>query len=139
MPPALAPAQAFWSRLSRKQQAWLAQLKHAIRQPVPSDWLDWFGDGVLLGHISRERASQLVALLPHCAMQSGRLLWQNPSPHRLHRSRDLQAFLVQQKRLGRLTGWRDEFFCLWAQAHALLRWKHCPGCVWSEQVSGTWA
>lgn len=116
MPPALAPAQAFWSRLSRKQQAWLAQLKHAIRQPVPSDWLDWFGDGVLLGHISRERASQLVALLPHCAMQSGRLLWQNPSPHRLHRSRDLQAFLVQQKRLGRLTGWRDEFFCLWAQA-----------------------
>ncbi len=116
MPPALAPAQAFWSRLSRSQQAWLVQLKHAVRQPVPSGWLDWFGDGVLLGHVSHERAGQLVARLPHCAMQPGRLVWQTPTPNRLHRSRDLQAFLAQQNALGRLTGWRDEFFCLWAQA-----------------------
>ena len=116
MPPALPPAQAFWSRLTHRQQTWLAQLRHAVRQPIPSAWLPWFGDGVGLGYISQERAGQLVVQLPHCTMHTDRLLWQNPSANRLQRSRDLQAFLVQQRMLGRLAGWRDEFFCLWAQA-----------------------
>lgn len=114
--PALSPAQTFWSRLNRSQQAWLTQLRHVVRQAIPTAWLPWYGDGIKLGYVCRERAGQLVVQLPHCTMHTDRLLWQNPSPHRLHRSRDLQAFLVQQKMLGRLTGWRDEFFCLWAQA-----------------------
>lgn len=115
MAQALPPTHAFWSRLNRDQQDWLVQLKHTVRQPPPSHWLAWFGDGVWLGQICLERAEQLVAMLPHCKIQKRQLHWQTPSPNRLHRSRDLQAFLAQQKMLGRLTGWRNEFFCFWEQ------------------------
>lgn len=116
MHPSLPPSQVFWSRLNRPQQDWLGNLIHKARQPIPSDWLKWFGDDILLGYISPDRAAQMLALLPHCKTQADDLVWQTPSTNPQHRSRFLQDFLEQQKIRGRLSGWRDELFCLWVPA-----------------------
>lgn len=88
---ALSPEQAFWSRLSGPQQAWLAgQLKS---QPTPpSGGSVWSCDGVNMGWVSPERAQDMVALLPGCTLEQGRLRWQPAADQALQRSQALQVF-----------------------------------------------
>ena len=113
----LNPEQAFWSRLSGPQQAWLAgQLK--AQQPQPSDGVVWSCEGLDLGWVSAERAQDMVALLPGCTLAQRRLRWQPLADPALQRSQTLQAFLVQQAAQGRLTGWRGEFFAWWPDTPA---------------------
>lgn len=114
---ALSPEQAFWSRLSGPQQAWLAgQLKS---QPTPpSGGSIWSCDGVNMGWVSPERAQDMVALLPGCTLEQGRLRWQPAADQALQRSQALQAFLEKQAAQGRLTGWRGEYFAWWPDTPA---------------------
>lgn len=113
----LSPEQAFWSRLSGPQQAWLTgQLK--AQQAMPSGGCVWSCDGVDMGWVSAERAQDMVALLPGCTIQQGRLHWQMRADQPMQRSQALQAFLEQQAAQGRLTGWRGEFFAWWPDTPA---------------------
>jgi 8-oxo-dGTP pyrophosphatase MutT (NUDIX family) len=112
-----SPEQAFWSRLSVPQQAWLAGQLNA-QQTLPSSGVVWSCDGVDLGWVPAERAQDMVALLPGCTLIQGRLHWQSGAGHALQRSQALQAFLVQQAAQGRLTGWRGEFFAWWPDTPA---------------------
>ena len=113
----LSPEQAFWSRLSGPQQAWLAGPLKAQPTP-PSGGVVWSCDGVDLGWVSAERAQDMVALLPGCTLAQGRLRWQPAADQTLQRSQALQAFLAQQAAQGRLTGWRGEFFACWPDTPA---------------------
>ncbi len=120
MPSMVCPEKAFWSRLSGLQQTWLAgQLK--AQQPIPPEGVLWSSDGVNLGWVSSERAQDMVAMLPGCAMGNGRLNWQTSGNHPLQRSQALQNFLRHQAACGKLTGWRDEFFAWWPDTPA---WPH---------------
>ena len=113
----LSPEQAFWSRLSGPQQAWLTgQLK--AQQAMPSGGCVWSCDGVDMGWVSAERAQDMVALLPGCTIQQGRLHWQMRADQPMQRSQALQAFLELQAAQGRLTGWRGEFFAWWPDTPA---------------------
>lgn len=116
----LSPEQAFWSRLSGPQQAWLAGQLRA-QQAMPSGGCVWSCDGVDMGWVSADRAQDMVALLPGCTLVQGRLHWQTRADQPMQRSQALQAFLVQQAAQGRLTGWRDEFFAWWPDTPA---WPH---------------
>lgn len=111
------PEQAFWSRLSGPQKAWLAEQLKAQQTP-PSGGFVWSCDGVDLGWVSTERAQNMLALLPGCTLVQGRLLWQTAAAQPLQRSQALQAFLEQQAAQGRLTGWRGEFFAWWPDTPA---------------------
>lgn len=113
----LSPEQAFWSRLSVPQQAWLAGSLKAQQTP-PLGGVVWSCDGVDLGWVSAERAQDMVALLPGCTLAQGRLRWQPAADQALQRSQALQAFLEQQAVQGRLTGWRGEFFAWWPDTPA---------------------
>jgi 8-oxo-dGTP pyrophosphatase MutT (NUDIX family) len=116
----VCPEKAFWSRLSGLQQTWLAgQLK--AQKPIPPGGVLWSSDGVNLGWVSSERAQDMVAMLPGCSMDNGRLNWQTSANHPLHRSQALQNFLRHQAACGKLTGWRDEFFAWWPDTPA---WPH---------------
>jgi 8-oxo-dGTP pyrophosphatase MutT (NUDIX family) len=112
MNPGLLPEQAFWSRLSGPQQAWLASQLHA-QHALPAGGLVWSCDGIDIGWVSHDRAQDMVALLPGCTIARGRLHWQSAADQPLQRSQALQTFLVQQSAQGRLTGWRGEFFAWW--------------------------
>jgi ADP-ribose pyrophosphatase YjhB (NUDIX family) len=79
------------------------------------DWLRFWGDGVFLGHLSPERAEQLVLGLPGCQITKAGVLWQTPTQTHLQRGQQLQAFLKQEGTHGRLTGWRHEFFSFWPE------------------------
>jgi 8-oxo-dGTP pyrophosphatase MutT (NUDIX family) len=114
---ALNPEQAFWSRLSGQQQAWLAGQLQAQHAP-PAGGLIWSCDGIDIGWVPAERAQDMVALLPGCTIDQGRLHWQSGAGHALQRSQALQAFLVRQAEHGRLTGWRGEFFAWWSDMPA---------------------
>ena len=117
MTPRLCPEQAFWSRLSGPQQAWLAsQLQDHLAPPTGG--LLWSCDGIDIGWVSDDRAQDMVALLPGCTIAQGRLHWQSGADHALQRSQALQVFLVQQAAQGRLTGWRGEFFAWWPDTPA---------------------
>jgi 8-oxo-dGTP pyrophosphatase MutT (NUDIX family) len=116
----LSPEQAFWSRLSGPQQAWLAGQLQAQNGP-PSGGLSWSCDGIDIGWVSADRAQDMVALLPGCTLSQGRLQWQSGAELVLQRSQTLQGFLVQQAAQGRLTGWRGEFFAWWPDTPA---WPH---------------
>jgi 8-oxo-dGTP pyrophosphatase MutT (NUDIX family) len=113
----LSPEQAFWSRLSAPQKAWLTGPLKAQPTP-PYGGVFWSCDGVDLGWVSAERAQDMVALLPGCTLAQGRLRWQPAADQALLRSQALQAFLEQQAAQGRLTGWRGEFFAWWADTPA---------------------
>lgn len=113
----LSPEQAFWSRLSAPQKAWLTGPLKAQPTP-PSGGVFWSCDGVDLGWVSAERAQDMVALLPGCTLAQGRLRWQPAADQALQRSQALQAFLQQQAAQGRLTGWRGEFFAWWPDTPA---------------------
>ncbi len=117
MQPDLFPEQAFWSRLSGPQQAWLAGALKA-QQAMPTGGYVWSCDGIDMGWVSAERAQDMVALLPGCTLVQGRLDWQSTAVHPLQRSQALQAFLAQQAAHGRLTGWRGEFFAWWPDTPA---------------------
>ena len=117
MNPGLSPEQAFWSRLSGPQQAWLAGQLLA-QHVAPAGGLVWSCDGIDIGWVSADRAQDMVALLPGCTLLQGRLHWQSGADHALQRSQALQGFLVQQAAQGRLTGWRGEFFAWWPDTPA---------------------
>ena len=117
MPQGLSPEQAFWSRLSGPQQAWLAGQLRA-QQALPSGGSAWLCDGVEMGWVSANRAQDMVALLPGCTIRQGRLHWQTSAVQPMQRSQALQAFLEQQAAQGRLTGWRGEFFAWWPDTPA---------------------
>jgi 8-oxo-dGTP pyrophosphatase MutT (NUDIX family) len=108
----LCPQQSFWTRLNGSQRVWLSKQLLA-QQPLPRGGVVWSCDGLDLGWISAERAQDMVALLPGCSLERGRLQWQTAAGPHLQRSQALQAFLVQQAAHGRLTGWRGEFFAWW--------------------------
>lgn len=112
MTPRLCPEQAFWSRLSGSQQAWLISQLEAQHAP-PAGGLVWSCDGVQIGWVSASRAQDMVALLPGCTIHQGRLHWQSGAEHAMQRSRALQAFLLHQTSHGQLPGWRGEFFAWW--------------------------
>ena len=113
----LSPEQAFWSRLSGPQQAWLAGQLRA-QQAMPSGGSVWLCDGVEMGWVPADRAQDMVALLPGCTLRQSRLHWQTSAVQPMQRSQSLQAFLVQQAAQGRLTGWRGEFFAWWPDTPA---------------------
>ena len=117
MNPGLCPEQAFWSRLSGPQQAWLARQLLAHHAP-PDAGLVWSCDGIDIGWVPADRAQDMVALLPGCTIAQGRLHWRSGAGHALQRSQALQGFLVQQAEHGRLTGWRGEFFAWWPDTPA---------------------
>lgn len=113
----LNPERAFWSRLSGQEKSWLADqlTTHPTR---PSGGAVWSCDGVDMGWVSTQRAQEMVALLPGCTLNRGRLQWQTAADHPLQRSQTLQTFLEQQAAQGRLTGWRGEFFAWWPDTPA---------------------
>lgn len=112
MRPGLSHEHAFWSRLNRPQQAWLATHLQTQSAP-PTGGCVWLCDGIEIGWVSTQRAQDMVALLPGCTFMHGRLRWQTAADQPLQRSQALQAFLMQQAAQGRLTGWRGEFFAWW--------------------------
>ena len=113
----LNPERAFWSRLSGQEKSWLADqlTTHPTR---PSGGAVWSCDGVDMGWVSTQRAQEMVALLPGCTLNRGRLQWHTATDHPLQRSQTLQTFLEQQAAQGRLTGWRGEFFAWWPDTPA---------------------
>lgn len=113
----LNPERAFWSRLSGQEKSWLADqlTTHPTR---PSGGAVWSCDGVDMGWVSTQRAQEMVALLPGCTLNRGRLQWYTAADHPLQRSQTLQTFLEQQAAQGRLTGWRGEFFAWWPDTPA---------------------
>ena len=91
MNPGLCPEQAFWSRLSGPQQAWLISQLEAQHAP-PAGGLIWSCEGIDIGWVSSDRAQDMVALLPGCSIGRGRLHWESAVDLPLQRSQALQAF-----------------------------------------------
>jgi ADP-ribose pyrophosphatase YjhB (NUDIX family) len=115
MPLAFPSVRSFWAQLLPEQKSWLSLILQRAQQAPPQDWLPFFGDGVFLGHLSPERAEQLVLGLSGCQIAKGCLLWQTPTQTSLQRGQQLQAFLRHEAAHGRVTGWRHESFCFWPE------------------------
>lgn len=113
MPSLVESIAAFTQRLNAGEWAWLERFKTDAFQPAPQGWLKLEADHLHLGWVSPQRADQVIAGLPHCAIVRERLVWACQQQNSLHRSRDLQNFLKSQAANDRLPGWRNEFFCFW--------------------------
>lgn len=106
---------AFIQKLNVDELAWLESTKLHAQHPTPKGWFKLYSDHAFLGWVPPERVDQIISGLPHCAIVRGDLQWSIPFQNSLHRSRDLQNFLKSQASKGRLSGWRNEFFCFWEQ------------------------
>lgn len=94
----------------------LAALRTRARESPPSDYLTLRCGAQHLGYLPSQHAKWLADTLEHCAFQQNALVWNAQHASPVRRSAELQAALLRLRDLGRVAGWRNEYFCYWSQA-----------------------
>jgi 8-oxo-dGTP pyrophosphatase MutT (NUDIX family) len=111
-------AAAFIAALATEEHApLLAELltrQSDARQQVPAGWVLWFAGLQPMGHVPPARARWMLAHLSGSVLSASGLHWRGADALSFtKRSNIVQDMLLQARREGQLTGWRDERFSFW--------------------------
>ena len=109
--------------LSTEHRQFLSNLLDQARSPVPSDWLEWWLEGIQqpLGILSPQRAELLAQWWPRRAplVRDGhRWMWKAGSLSPRERSQVLQSVAEQLHSHGHVWGWRNELYEGWGKEQA---------------------